>query len=83
MEFNPNLYDLIAILVLVLAVLAGIRTGALPQVGGIGGAVTGLLVMLNAAPGLLEVTSGLEPIPRALLVLGAIWRASSWRGRCR
>ena len=34
-EFNPNLYDLIAVLVLVLAVLAGIRTGALPQVGGI------------------------------------------------
>ena len=65
-EFNPNLYDLIAILVLVLAVLAGIRTGALPQVGGIGGAVTGLLVMLNAAPWLLDVTSGLEPIPRAL-----------------
>ncbi|MDQ1323234.1 MAG: hypothetical protein QG587_569 [Chloroflexota bacterium] len=72
MEFNPNLYDLIAILVLVLAVLAGIRTGALPQVGGIGGAVTGLLVMLYAAPWLLEVTSELEPIPRALLVLGAI-----------
>ena len=72
MEFNPNLFDLIAILVLVLAVLAGIRTGALPQVGGIGGAVTGLLVMLNAAPWLLDVTAGLEPIPRALVVLGAI-----------
>ena len=69
---NPNLFDLVAILVLVLAVLAGIRTGALPQVGGIGGAVTGLVVVLNAAPWLLEVTAGLEPIPRALVVLGAI-----------
>ena len=45
-----NPFDAIAILVLVLAVLAGIRTGALPQVGGIAGAVIGLLVMLNLAP---------------------------------
>jgi S1-C subfamily serine protease len=71
-EFNPNLYDLIALIVLVLAVVAGTRTGALPQVGGIGGAITGLLVTLNAAPWLLDVTSGLEPIPRALVVLGVI-----------
>jgi S1-C subfamily serine protease len=69
---NPNLFDLIALLVLVLAVLAGIRTGALPQVGGIGGALGALLLMLNAAPWLLDVTAGLEPIPRALVVLGAI-----------
>ena len=75
MEFNPNLFDLIAILVLVLAVLAGIRTGALPQVGGIGGAVAGLILVLNAAPWLLEMTDGLEPIPRALVVLGAILAA--------
>jgi S1-C subfamily serine protease len=74
-DVNPNLFDLIAILVLVLAVLAGIRTGALPQVGGIGGAVAGLIVVFNAAPWLLEVTDGLEPIPRALVVLGAILAA--------
>lgn len=67
-----NLFDLIAILVLVLAVLAGIRTGALPQVGGIGGAVAGLVITLNAASWLLDVTRGLEPIPRALIVLGVI-----------
>ena len=34
--------------------------------------MAGLLVVLNAAPWLLEVTDGLEPIPRALVVLGAI-----------
>jgi len=67
-----NLFDLIAVLVLVLAVLAGIRTGALPQVGGIGGALTGLLIALNGATWLLDVTKGLEPIPRALVVLGVI-----------
>ncbi|MCJ7709975.1 MAG: CvpA family protein, partial [Chloroflexi bacterium] len=69
---NPNLFDLIALVILVVAVLAGVRTGALPQLGGIGGAVIGLLGMLYAAPWLVEVTVGLEPIPRALVVLGAI-----------
>ncbi|HYO42704.1 MAG TPA: MarP family serine protease [Candidatus Limnocylindrales bacterium] len=67
-----NLFDVIAVLVLVLAVLAGIRTGALPQIGGIGGALTGLLITLNGATWLLDVTKGLEPIPRALVVLGVI-----------
>ncbi len=67
-----NLFDLIAVLVLVLAVLAGLRTGALPQVGGIGGALGGLLLTLGGAPWLLEITRGLEPIPRALVVLGVL-----------
>lgn len=67
-----NLFDLAALLVLVGAVLAGIRTGALPQVGGIAGAVTGLLLALNAGPWLVDITADLEPIPRAIAVLGAI-----------
>jgi len=70
-----NLFDAIAIAVLVLAVLAGIRTGALPQVGGISGAILGLILMLNLAPWLLDVTGGLEPIARALVVLGAVLAA--------
>jgi S1-C subfamily serine protease len=69
---NLNLFDLIAACVLLLAVLAGIRTGALPQVGGIGGAVAALVLVFNLAPWLLDVTKGFEPIPRALVVLGAI-----------
>lgn len=67
-----NLFDLVALVVLVAAVLAGIRTGALPQVGGIGGALAALLVMLNAAPWVTRVTADIEPIPRAIIVLGAI-----------
>jgi uncharacterized membrane protein required for colicin V production len=74
-EFNPNLYDLIALIVLVLAVIAGTRTGALPQVGGIGGAIIGLLLTLNAAPWLQDVTGDLEPVARALVVLGVILAA--------
>jgi S1-C subfamily serine protease len=70
-----NLFDAIAVVVMLLAVLAGIRTGALPQVGGIAGAVLGLVATLNLAPWLLELTDGFEPIPRALAVLGAILAA--------
>jgi S1-C subfamily serine protease len=70
-----NLFDAIALGVLVLAVIAGTRTGALPQVGGICGAVIGLVLVFDAAPWLLDVTGGLEPIPRAMVVLGAVLAA--------
>ena len=67
-----NLFDLLALLVLVIAVLAGLRTGALPQVGGISGALAGLFIALGAAQWLVDVTRDLEPITRALVVLGAL-----------
>lgn len=67
-----NVFDAVAALVLVAAVSAGIRTGALPQIGGIAGAIGALILSLNLAPWLVDVTIGLEPIPRALIVLGAI-----------
>ena len=70
-----NLFDAVALGVLVLAVIAGIRTGALTQVGGISGAILGLVLVFNLAPWLLDVTGGLEPIPRALVVLGAVLAA--------
>ena len=83
-----NPFDLVALLRMFVAVLAGIRTGALPQVGGIAGAVGGLVLVLNAAPWLIDTTRGLEPIPRALAVLAAIIGAvivgemiGSWAGR--
>lgn len=67
-----NLYDLLALVILIAAVIAGTRTGALPQIGGIAGAVGGLVLMLNLAPWLVAQTQTLEPIPRVLVVLGAI-----------
>ena len=71
-----NLFDLVAVLVLVVRVLAGIRTGALPQVGGIGGrASAGCSLVLALAPGCSTSPAGLEPIPRALVVLGAVLAA--------
>jgi S1-C subfamily serine protease len=70
-----NPIDLVALALLVVAVLAGIRTGALPQVGGIAGAFLGLIVVWWAAPWLIDQTRGLEPIPRAMVVLGAVLAA--------
>ncbi|MEI7745637.1 MAG: MarP family serine protease [Chloroflexota bacterium] len=67
-----NPFDLVAAALLVAAILAGMRTGALPQVGGISGALIGLLAMLNAAPWILDRVRGLEPLPRALVVLGVL-----------
>ncbi len=69
---DVNLFDLLALLVLVLAILAGLRTGALPQIGGIGGAIGALAVTLGLTPRLLDLTASLEPVPRALVVLGSI-----------
>jgi S1-C subfamily serine protease len=66
------LFDVFAVIILVTAILAGIRTGALPQVGGIAGAIGGLLLILALAPVLLDATTTLEPIPRALAVLGTV-----------
>jgi S1-C subfamily serine protease len=67
-----NWFDLVAVIVLIAAILAGIRTGALPQVGGITGAIGGLLLVLALTPTLLDLTRDFEPIPRAIAVLGAV-----------
>ncbi len=67
-----NLFDLFAVIILITAIVAGIRTGALPQVGGVAGAIGGLLLILALAPLLLGATGTLEPIPRALAVLGTV-----------
>jgi len=69
---NVNPFDLLAVAILVFAILAGIRTGALPQVGGIAGALAVIVLLLQLAPWLVDVTVDLEPVPRALVVLGAV-----------
>ncbi len=67
-----TLFDLLAAVVVVAAVIAGTRTGALPQIGGIAGAIGGLLLSLNVAPWIVSQTTGHQPVPRILVVLGAI-----------
>lgn len=67
-----NVVDLLAILLLVAAVASGIRTGGLPQAGGIAGAIGGFGVAVALGPLLVAVVEGYEPLVRALAVLGVI-----------
>jgi S1-C subfamily serine protease len=65
-----------AIALLLLAILLGWRSGALPQVGGLGGAVLGAVAGLAAAPWLLPGLMGVPVVVRAgavlLVLLGCV-----------
>jgi S1-C subfamily serine protease len=67
-----NALDVVAILLLVIAVVAGIRSGALPQIGGITGALAGLVAFLLAGPWIVDLVRPLDPLPRALVVLAGV-----------
>ena len=72
MNLPIGAFDLLALAVLAAAMIAGVRTGALPQIGGIAGAVSGLIITLNVAPWLVDATASLDPLPRAMIVLGVV-----------
>ncbi len=67
-----NPFDLLAILLVIAAFLLGIRSGALPQIGGLAGAVGAGALVLLALPLLLDPLSTLEPEIRPLVVLGGL-----------
>lgn len=67
-----NPFDLLAILLVIAAFLLGIRSGALPQIGGLAGAIGAGALVLLALPLLLEPLSSLEPEFRPLVVLGGL-----------
>ena len=64
-----NLLDVAAVVLVVISLVLGFRSGALPQIGGLAGAVTGgvgaILLLPHVDPQLAE----LEPTHRALAVL--------------
>ena len=64
-----NLFDAFAVLLVVAAVLLGFRSGALPQVGGLIGALIGGAVALIAISLLEEPLSTVDPGIRPYLVL--------------
>ncbi len=64
-----NPLDVVAILLLVVAVLAGFRSGALPQLGGLAGAILAGAVGLTLLPILQDPLSTLDPLLRAVVVL--------------
>jgi uncharacterized membrane protein required for colicin V production len=64
-----NLLDAFAVLLVVIAVLLGIRSGALPQVGGLVGAVIGGGLAILVVPLIEGQLAGVEPGIRPYLVL--------------
>jgi S1-C subfamily serine protease len=67
-----NPIDLIAILLIVLAVLLGFRSGALPQVGGLLGAIGGGAAIILALPAFAPLLTDIDPAIRPYLVLGSL-----------
>ena len=64
-----NLFDAGALVLLVVAVFLGFRSGALPQLGGLGGAVLGGALAILALPIVELAVDSLDPWPRAFAVL--------------
>ena len=67
-----NLLDAVALVLVVLAAYAGSRSGALPQLGGLAGAALGAGLGLAILPLLRDTLATLEPLPRAVVVLGGL-----------
>jgi S1-C subfamily serine protease len=67
-----NLFDLGAGLLIAAAAVLGYRSGALPQLGGLAGAIVGATAALLAIPTILPLIDVLEPQWRAFFVLVAI-----------
>lgn len=67
-----NLVDVLALILLVLAILLGVRSGALPQLGGLLGAAAGAWIALVAIPLLVPYVADLPALVRVAAVLGAL-----------
>ena len=67
-----NLLDLFAVALAIVALILGARSGAVPQVGGLLGAVGGAALAILVLPALADPLSGLDPSVRPFLVLGGL-----------
>jgi S1-C subfamily serine protease len=68
-----NLFDLLALLVIALAIWGGFRSGAFPQLGGLLGAIaSGVLAVTIGVPFVVDALGDVEPALRALVVLGGL-----------
>lgn len=67
-----NPLDLVAISLLVLGVVLGFRSGALPQIGGLIGAVAGAALAIAALPALADPIATLDPAFRPFIVLAGL-----------
>lgn len=67
-----NPLDLIAILLVIFGLLLGARSGAIPQIGGLLGAVGGGALAVLLLPALADQLAGVDPAIRPWLVLGGL-----------
>jgi S1-C subfamily serine protease len=67
-----NPLDLIAILLVIVALVLGARSGAIPQVGGLLGAVAGGALAVSLLPFLANPLAEVDPTVRPWLVLGGL-----------
>src|SRR5512135_1932342 len=64
-----NALDVIAILLLIVTFVAGVRSGFFPQLGGLLGAAAGGVIAIELLPIVKPQLDGLDPSVRALVVL--------------
>ena len=67
-----NLFDLLVLVLVLAAVLIGIGSGALPQVGGLLGAFGGAVLAIGLLPSVAEPLGEVPPDFRAVVVLGGV-----------
>ena len=67
-----NPLDLLAVLLVIVGLILGSRSGAIPQIGGLLGAIAGGALAILALRFLAEPLSGVEPTVRPWLVLGGL-----------
>ena len=67
-----NLLDLMAIALAIVAFMLGARSGAVPQVGGLLGAIGGAALAILVLPALSDPLSGIDPSLRPYLVIGGL-----------
>lgn len=67
-----NPIDLVAIVLVGLGAYLGFRSGALPQIGGLIGAIGGAILVIVALPSLSDWLATLDPTLRPFVVLGGL-----------
>ena len=67
-----NLFDLLVVVLVVLAVFIGFTSGALPQIGGLLGAFAGGAFAIVLLPWFEPLVQGMNPLARAIVVLAGM-----------
>lgn len=67
-----NPLDVVAILLIAIGAILGFRSGALPQIGGLIGAIGGAVLVIRLLPALADALGSLDPTIRPFIVLGGL-----------